>query len=326
MFYFKDSEYPNSETKTGTTGSFIKYVEKHSCYKAAEKLLLALAERNKECAVYIRPPKLKKKSSVDFYFEEIELSEEEINAFKLLGKYKNALLEKTPVIIQLHFTLYDELSEYIKKVNVHLSIESFSSNYHGSYYGEIYDNANYNYNGEKSIVVSNIERPLESKKGELVVHLINIEFCKSQLSSSLFNRLYPLKKIKFNRSIGNDLFFFKKFVTKEKIRFDSSESSLFCLVFEYTKYIPELIQGLVNSSPDTKIDTEVMSIVLESLNYLYKLFTEEFCREELVIKIKELKNNSYMYRILPAYIVDEIAAIQNLSLPYKKVEDSNDSQ
>lgn len=223
-------------------------------------------------------------------------------------------------------TLYDELSEYIKKVNVHLTIENFSSNYYGGYYGEIYDNANYTYNGEKSIVVSNIERPLESKKGELVVHLINIEFCKSQLSSSLFNRLYPLKKIKFNRSIGNDLFFFKKFVTKEKIRFDSSESSLFYLVFEYTKYIPELIQGLVNSSPDTKIDTEVMSIVLESLNHLYKLFTEEFCREELAIKIKELKNNSYMYRILPAYIVDEIAAIQNLSLPYKKVEDTNDSQ
>ena len=103
MFYFKDSEYPNSETKTGTTGSFIKYVEKHSCYKAAEKLFLALAERNKECAVQIFPPKLKKKSFVDFYFEEIELSEEEINAFKLLGKDKKALLEKTPVIIQLHF-------------------------------------------------------------------------------------------------------------------------------------------------------------------------------------------------------------------------------
>ena len=103
MFYFKDSEYPNSETKTGPTGSFIKYVEKHSCYKAAEKLLLALAEKNKECAVQIFPPKLKKKSFVDFYFEEIELSEEEINAFKLLGKDKKALLEKTPVIIQLHF-------------------------------------------------------------------------------------------------------------------------------------------------------------------------------------------------------------------------------
>ena len=41
-------------------------------------------------------------------------------------------------------TLYDELSEYIKKVNVHLFIESFSSNYYGGYYGEIYDNANYN--------------------------------------------------------------------------------------------------------------------------------------------------------------------------------------
>ena len=103
MFYFKDSEYPNIETKTGPTGSLIKYVEKHSCYKAAEKLLLALAEKNKECAVKIFPPKLKKKSFVDFYFEEIELSEEEINAFKLLGKDKNALLEKTPVIIQLHF-------------------------------------------------------------------------------------------------------------------------------------------------------------------------------------------------------------------------------
>ena len=103
MFYFKDSEYPNSETKTGTTGSFIKYVEKHSCYKAAEKLLLALAEKNKECAVQLFPPKRKKKSSVEFYFEEIELSEEEINAFILLGKNKNALLEKTPVIIELHF-------------------------------------------------------------------------------------------------------------------------------------------------------------------------------------------------------------------------------
>lgn len=92
MFYFKDSEYCNSETKTGSTGSFIKYVEKHSCYKAAEKLLMALAEKNKECAVQLFPPKRKKKSSVDFYFEEIELSEEEINAFILLGKNKNALV------------------------------------------------------------------------------------------------------------------------------------------------------------------------------------------------------------------------------------------
>ncbi len=40
-------------------------------------------------------------------------------------------------------TLYDELSEYIKKANVHLTIESFSSNYDGGYYGEIYDNAQY---------------------------------------------------------------------------------------------------------------------------------------------------------------------------------------
>ena len=103
MFYFKDSENPNSETKTGTTGSFIKYVEKHSCYKVAEKLLLALAEKNKECAVQLFPPKRKKKSSVEFYFEEIELSEEEINAFKLLGKDKNVLLEKTPVIVELLF-------------------------------------------------------------------------------------------------------------------------------------------------------------------------------------------------------------------------------
>lgn len=103
MFYFKDLENRNSEIKTGTTGSLIKYVEKHSCYKAAEKLLLALAEKNKECAVQIFPPRREKKSFVDFYFEEIELSEEEINAFKVLGKDKNALLEKTPIIIQLHF-------------------------------------------------------------------------------------------------------------------------------------------------------------------------------------------------------------------------------
>ena len=94
MFYFKDSEYPNSETKTGTTGSFIKYVEKHSCYKAAEKLLLALAEKNKECAVQIFPPRRGKKSFVDFYFEEIELSEEEINAFKLLGQENKKIYRK----------------------------------------------------------------------------------------------------------------------------------------------------------------------------------------------------------------------------------------
>lgn len=43
-------------------------------------------------------------------------------------------------------------------------------------------------------------------------------------------------------------------------------------------------------------------------------------------QIKKLKNNFYTCRLLPAVIVDEIAAIQNLSLPYKKVEDSNDSQ
>ena len=103
MFYFKEAEFINSETKTGPTGSFIKYVEKHSCYKAAEEFLLALAEKNKESAVEIFPPRREKKSSVDFYFEEIELSEEKINAFKLLGQDKKALLDKTPVIIQLHF-------------------------------------------------------------------------------------------------------------------------------------------------------------------------------------------------------------------------------
>ena len=66
MFYFKDSENPNSETETGMTGSFIKYVEKHSCYKVAEKLLLALAEKNKECAVQLFPPKRKKNHPWNF--------------------------------------------------------------------------------------------------------------------------------------------------------------------------------------------------------------------------------------------------------------------
>ena len=35
-------------------------------------LALDLAEKNKECAVQIFPPKRKKKSFVDFYFEEIK--------------------------------------------------------------------------------------------------------------------------------------------------------------------------------------------------------------------------------------------------------------
>lgn len=63
------------------------------------------------------------------------------------------------------------------------------------------------------------------------MHLINIEFCKSQLSSSLFNRLYPLKKIKFNRSIGNDLLFFKK----EKIRMATETIDLKNLNIKTTK-------------------------------------------------------------------------------------------
>ena len=35
-----------------------------------------------------------KKSSVEFYFEEIELSEEEINAFKLLGQENKKIYRK----------------------------------------------------------------------------------------------------------------------------------------------------------------------------------------------------------------------------------------
>ena len=38
-------------------------------------LAACLAEKNKKCAVQLFPPKRKKKSSVEFYFEEIELSE-----------------------------------------------------------------------------------------------------------------------------------------------------------------------------------------------------------------------------------------------------------
>lgn len=45
-------------------------------------------------------------------------------------------------IFNKFLTLYDKLSEYIKKVNSDFTIESFSSNYNGGYYGEIYDNAN----------------------------------------------------------------------------------------------------------------------------------------------------------------------------------------
>lgn len=217
-------------------------------------------------------------------------------------------------IFNKFLTLYDELSEYIKKVNVHLTIESFSSNYYGGYYGEIYDNANYNYNREESIVVSNIERPLDSKKEELLEHLINIDLWKSQLSPSLFTR------------ICNGFFFFYKFRTKEKLKIKNSISYFFYLFFEYTKIIPGVIKELVKSSPDTEINKEMMSTVLGNLNYLYKLITEKSCREKLGIKDKDLEENSYIYGKLRVYIADEIAAIQNLSLPYKKVEDSNDPQ
>ena len=217
-------------------------------------------------------------------------------------------------IFNKFLTLYDKLSEYIKKVNVHLIIESFSSNYYGGYYGEIYDNANYKYNGEESFVVSNIERPLYSKKKELLEHLINIDLWKSQLSPSLFTH------------ISNGFFFFYKFRTKEKLKIKTSKSYFFYSIFEYTKFIPRAIKELEKSSPDTELNKEMMSTVLRNLDYLYKLITEKSCREKLGIKDKDLEENSYIYGILQVYIADEITAIHNLSLPFEEKGDTNDSQ
>ena len=97
MFYLKEIKDKYRQIQIGKTGDFIHKVRKHSCYKAAEKLLLTLAEKNMECAVetYL--------TSREFYFEEIDLSEEEKRAARILGKNKTVLIEKNPIIISLKF-------------------------------------------------------------------------------------------------------------------------------------------------------------------------------------------------------------------------------
>ncbi|MCI6317534.1 MAG: hypothetical protein MR877_10320 [Spirochaetia bacterium] len=106
MFYFKDSENPNSETKTGSTGSFIKYVEKHSCYKAAEKLLMALAEK-KLLQVEERPDNVisqrKSKEIVVSIFTQI-----------LMKKYPLVTYICTDIGKMMSQLLYDSLKEFRK--------------------------------------------------------------------------------------------------------------------------------------------------------------------------------------------------------------------
>lgn len=105
MFYYKQMKDKYREVKIGPAGSFLKYVKKHSCYKAAEKLLLHLSDINKECAAIIYQSD--DYNRIELIFEEIELSEEEKKAACLLGKERNILIEKSPILIQITFTFKD---------------------------------------------------------------------------------------------------------------------------------------------------------------------------------------------------------------------------
>ena len=105
MFYYKQMKDKYREVRIGPAGSFLKYVKKHSCYKAAEKLLLHLSDINKECAAIIH--QFDDYNRVELIFEEIELSEEEKKAACLLGKDQNVLIQKSPILIQIIFTFKD---------------------------------------------------------------------------------------------------------------------------------------------------------------------------------------------------------------------------
>lgn len=105
MFYFKQMKDKYREVKIGPVGIFLKYVKKHSCYKAAEKLLLHLSDINKECAAIIHLSDYDNR--IELIFEEIELSEDEKKAACLLGKERNVLIEKSPILIQITFTFKD---------------------------------------------------------------------------------------------------------------------------------------------------------------------------------------------------------------------------
>ena len=105
MFYYKQMKDRYREVKIGPAGNFLKYVKKHSCYKAAEKLLLHLSDVNKECAAIIH--QFDDYNRVELIFEEIELSEEEKKAACLLGRDRNVLIQKSPILIQITFTFKD---------------------------------------------------------------------------------------------------------------------------------------------------------------------------------------------------------------------------
>lgn len=99
MYFFKNNKDSNSEIRIGKIDDFIDKVKAHKYFKVAEPFLLNIIGRDKECAASTVNSYSNEKT-VSFYFEEIDLTDEEQKLLECLGDKNKVLFERDVVIIE----------------------------------------------------------------------------------------------------------------------------------------------------------------------------------------------------------------------------------
>ena len=96
MYFFKNNKDLNSEIRIGKIGEFIDEIKSHKYFKLfVEPFLLSIIKRGKECAL----SSYSNEKTRYFYFEEIDLSDEEEKLLECLGDKNKVLLERDVVVI-----------------------------------------------------------------------------------------------------------------------------------------------------------------------------------------------------------------------------------
>lgn len=127
MYFFKDGY----EYKIDKFSNFKYLVKEHKYFKIAEPLFNYF--KDKECALHIYKNCLgnyDENLEFRFIFEEINVSQEEIEALKILGQHNSVKMNREVCIIELIFK-YEDKSIIDSCDSIHFSIKSF--NYFGYY-------------------------------------------------------------------------------------------------------------------------------------------------------------------------------------------------
>ena len=96
MYFFKNNKESNNEIRIGKIGDFIDEIKSHKYFKViVEPFFLSIIKRNKECAI----SSYSNEETRYFYFEEVDLADEEEKLLECLGDKNKVLLERTVVVI-----------------------------------------------------------------------------------------------------------------------------------------------------------------------------------------------------------------------------------